>query len=83
MFLEEISLSGELAFESPDIFREKLFSLASDIFNYFRICVQVDAVGDSDETGVRIMNVGFRDAEIQRELVKLIEKFQEVKEMLT
>lgn len=82
VFLEEISLSGESAFESPDIFREKLFSLASDIFNYFRICVQVDAVGDSDETGVRIMNVGFKDAEIQGELVKLIKKFQAIKEVL-
>ena len=82
VFLAEIALSGEPVFESPDIFREKLISLASDIFKYFRICVQVDAVGDSNETGVRIMNVGFRDAEIQKELVKLIKKFQASKEVI-
>jgi hypothetical protein len=82
VFLEEIAMSGEPAFESPDIFRKKLLYLTSDIFNYFRICVQVDAIGDSAETGIRIMNVGFRDAEIQRELVKLIERFRAIKEAI-
>lgn len=82
VFIEEIAMSGEPAFESPDIFREKLLSLTSDIFNYFRICVQVDAIGDSGETGIRVMNVGFRDTEIQRELVKLIERFRAIKEVI-
>lgn len=29
-----------------------------------------------------LMNVGFRDTEIQRELVKLIERFRAIKEVI-